>query len=169
MNVVPVVFSSEKALERHISDHTEAIFGERIHWHASERKLPGDAGLWVFADLVGSDAQKTPVIVEVKLLRPESERKYDLAREAIGQVLHYAYAYLSKRVNLPPMLLFDIATASENVPSDDALKSGLSNDLRLFIVGEAFSQPVENMCRMLRAFGINIEHLYVNPKGEPPP
>lgn len=156
------VFSSEKELERHITDHTEAIFGERIRWHASERKLPGDAGLWMFADLVGADEQKTPVIVEVKLLRPQSERKYDLAREAIGQVLHYAYAYISKTVNLPPMLLFEKATAAENEPSDDALKSGLSSDIRLFIVGEAFSQPVENMCRMLRAFGINIEHLSVN-------
>ena len=158
------VFSTEKELEDYIREHTDEIFGEPIHWHASERKLPGDAGLWVFADLVGEDDEKSAVIVEVKLLRPWSERKYDLAREAIGQVLHYAYAYIYKTVNLQQMLLFEKSTAfdSESQPSDEALKSGLSNDLRLFIVGEAFSQPVENMCRMLRTFGINIEHLCVN-------
>lgn len=148
-------FKDEKELEDYIRNHTVEIFGERICWDDSKRKFPGEytevTGRLIKADLVGTDGEKAHIIVEVKLLRPTSEQKYDRAREAVGQVLHYTYAYISDMLKNP---------------SDTALRKVTEGVMRLFIVGEDFSQPVENICRMLRAFGINIEHLYVN-KGEP--
>lgn len=149
-----LVFSNETALEDYIRDHTTEIFGEVIHWNDARRELPGEytpeTGKPIKADLVGTDEKKAHLIVEVKLLRPTTEQKYDRAREAVGQVLHYTYAYLARDTRSDA----DVRYLTEHV-------------MRLFIVGEAFSQPVENMCRLLRAFGFNIQHLYVNKQGEP--
>ena len=158
-----IVFNNEKQLERYIRDHTREIFGEQIWWIDDYKSLPGESGHPIIADLAGQgedDGSMYHVIAEVKLLRPRSERKYDLAREAVGQVLHYAYAYISDRSH----------TTGSKVPvspSDDLMRFQLSDMLRLFIVGEEFSQPVGNICRILRVFGINIQHRYVN-QGDTP-
>ena len=155
-------FTSESDLVSYIRRNTRSIFGEAIQWQDDMRKLPGDraAGTWIYADLVGKDTNNKTVIAEVKLLRPTSERKYDLAREAVGQVLHYAHAYVYYQVNTNqrprgsnPFVIIH--------PSTKQFRVQLHNT-RLFVVSEDASQPVQDICQVLSAYDINIEHLYVN-------
>ena len=154
-----IKFTSESELVLYIRNHTYEIFGEYIHWDDSLKELPGEGSGNISADLVGVKDNET-FIVEVKLLRPWSARIYDLAREAVGQVLHYAYAYVYDQVTTRhrsssgnPFAVID--------PSGKQLRVQLHNT-QLFVVGEAFSQPVENICQLLRTYGINIRHLSVN-------
>ena len=125
---MPIVhFQNEKELEDYIREHSTEIFGEEIHWDDSRIELPGEytevTGKPIKADLVGMDEEEAHLIVEVKLLRPTSPQKYDRAREAVGQVLHYTSAYISKAMNNP---------------SDTALRKVSEHVMRLFIVGEDF-------------------------------
>lgn len=150
-------FTTEKDLESYIRNNTLEIFGEDIEWHDSWRNLPGDSGSSIRADLVGK-GNNYDVIAEVKLLRPHSDRKYDLAREAVGQVLHYAFAFTQKLVETSPLLSFHKPNIVKDVIAEE---KALSYNLRLFIVGEEFSQPVENICQLLRAYGIDITHIYI--------
>lgn len=158
------VFNNEKELARYIRDHTTEIFGAEIRWKDDLRNLPGGSGR-IFADLVGVDENQTAIIVEVKLLQPRSDRRDNYrnnsARQAVGQVLHYASGYIYEAVNAFPQ---HVNRRSDVDPTDEDLNQ---TPLRLFIVGDAFSQPVENMCQFLRAYGINIQHLSVNKQGDP--
>ena len=147
-------FTTEKELEDWLRKHSLEVFGEEIRWIDALKHLPGESGHDIVTGLVGEDAKSNTVIVVVKLLRPKSDRKYDLACESVGQVLHYAYASIYALVN-PVQREVGID------PSDAALRTVSDYFLRLFIVGEEFSQPLENMCRLLRAYGINICHRFV--------
>ena len=147
-------FETEKELENYIRAHPLKVFGEEIRWIDSLKNLTGESGHDVVADLVGEDTNNKIVVVEVKLLQPNSGRKYDRARESVGQVLHYAYAYI-----------YDLLNSMQREvpidPPDAGLRLISENCIRLFIVGEEFSQPVENICRLLRAYDINIHHLSI--------
>ena len=116
--------------------------------------LTGESGHNVVADLIGTDTNDKTVIVEVKLLQPNGPHKYDRARESVGQVLHYAYAYIYDLLN-------SIKREEPTAPPDPGLRPISEHFIRVFIVGEEFSQPVENICRLLRAYDINIHHLFV--------
>lgn len=153
-------FPDEKTLKRHIRDHTDEIFPEVIEWYDNP-KLPGEYYSDIEPDLMGEDADHNWVIVEVKLLGVDKTRsRYDAGREAVGQVLHYAAAAVSDAVKQ------DTATRGNPFREVDLKDEDFTDRLssfRLFVVCERHSKPIENMCQLLRAFGINIEHLSVNP------
>ena len=143
----PYDFDNEKELEKYIRENTSVVFGEEIQWKDSWQQLPGENGT-MRADLVGETADSL-VIVEVKMLKND-HTYYDQARESIGQVLHYLYATIYQVANYP----------NQREPTEEELKK-FTLVHRLFIVGARYSRTVENMCELLRAHGINIQHLSV--------
>ena len=137
-------FSSEQELKKYIKDCTSEIFGEDITWFRTN--LPGENGQ-IQPDLIGRDVNNKPVIVEVKPFHPRrGANQYYKPREAVGQVLHYATAYIQKRLTDPRDL------------SNEQLTDELKN-VRLFILGDVYSEPVEKMCHLLQAHGINIVYI----------
>ena len=143
----PYDFSHHRELQKYVRENTAVVFGEEIQWRDSWQQLPGENGT-MRADLVG-EAADSLVIVEVKILKDDNTY-YDQARESIGQVLHYLYASIYESVN----------DGNQTEPTKKQLKEfDLAH--HLFIVGARYSRTVENMCKFLRAHGINIQHLSV--------
>ena len=137
-------FSNEKELKEYIEDNTCEIFDEDIAW--LEMNFPGESGQ-IRPDLIGRDANGKLVIVEVKpFWHKRGANQYDKPRTAIGQVLHYATAYVQKALTDPRNL------------SNEQLTDTLKN-VRLVIVGDEYSEPVEKMCALLNAHGINIVYI----------
>lgn len=139
-------FDTEADLESWIKENPIIVFNEKIEWLGSQVRL--DKG--ISPDLVGVDSNGNFVIVEVKLGEPD--------RDAVAQILDYA-VYLTCLPNPNDMK----AQAFNAFFSKD----GLDNELRLFIVSELVSQPVERICQYLQAHGINIQHLSVGDSIEP--
>ena len=120
-----------------IEENTHLVFREEIEWQSLSLASMRSAS--ITPDLVGTDSQGDPVIVEVKFkfdfpgdtnhLRSDPEHK------SIGQILQYASTYM--RVN-PSTLI-----------------------LRLFIVSIDFSPDVAYVCKILRSKGIDIEHIAI--------
>ena len=145
-------FDSERALKNWIRDNSHLVFGEEIRWIASPT-LMGENGNPMPPDLIGRDANGKIVIVEVKLefdLGDSPSNRYDLPRKSVGQVLHYAHAYMR-----------GITDRHDLEFTDDMMRISSEYVMRLFIVSKDFSQTVENICSFLRAHGINIQHLNV--------
>ena len=127
----------DKLLKPWIQGNTYLVFGEKIDWQSvsltSMRDVP------ITPDLVGTDSQGHPVIIEVKFkfdfpgdtnhLRSDPEHK------SISQTLQYALAY--KRI-YPSVV----------IP-------------RLFIVSIDFSPDVEDICQFLCSKDIDIKHIAI--------
>lgn len=136
-------FQNEQACKDYILKNSDEVFGEKIHWVSMN--LPGELGR-ITPDLVGYDGNDNLVIVEVKRFnpKPSNANAYDKPRGAIGQVIHYAVAYVEEQSAEDPRVL-----------STDRFREILKK-VRLFIVGEAYLQSVEKMCALLEVYGIHI-------------
>ena len=145
---MPIVhFKNETELVKHIKDHTVEIFGEPICFDDPPKQPTTETGyMGNSIDLTGKDKKGNLVCVEVKLLKYKTDAWTERFHKAVGQLLHYTHC-------------FCYPYGKSDEPSEDIKRK--MKELRLFIVCEAFSPPVENMCRLLRAFGFNIQHLYV--------
>ena len=125
-----------------IKKNTTKIFREVIHWDTQHP--PGNTRA-IRADLTGTDGSNR-VIVEVKVFDGKPSR-YDKPRQAVGQILHYATAYLERNLQTDPCDL-----------SDKQLKTGLKK-VRLFIVSDVYEPTVEKICALLKAHGITIRYI----------
>ena len=134
-----------RTLLKKIETEAHEIFEENIRW--LNENLPGENGQ-IRPDLIGVDANGNYVIVEVKSFDhiPQLSQYYK-PREAVGQVLHYATAYVQKYLKCDPR---DV--------SDKQLIDEVTN-VRMFIVGDVYSEAVEKMCKFLKAHGININYI----------
>ena len=150
---MPIVhFQNEKELEDYIREHSTEIFCEPICFDNPPKRSTLETGyMGKSFDLTGKDKKGTLVCVEVKWLKYKSCGWTDRFHKAVGQLLHYTHC-------------FCYPYGKSDEPSEDIKRK--IKELRLFIVCEAFSPPVENICRMLRAFGFNIKHLSVNKQGD---
>lgn len=126
-----------------IKKNATSIFREVIHWENIQ--LPGEARNMP-VDLTGIDAKGNRVIVEVKPFDGKPSR-YDKPREAVGQILHYATAYLQRDLQADPRDL-----------SEKQLREGLKK-IRLFIVSDVYEPTVEKICTLLKAHGITITYI----------
>lgn len=129
-----------RLLKPWITENTPLVFGEKIKWKSVKSVgLRSMQGTPIIPDLVGTDSQGHPVIVEVKFkFNFPSDKDYlrrDVEKRAIGQILLYACAYM--RDNLSTQIL------------------------RLFIVSIDFSEDVEYVCEILRSKGFDICYLAV--------
>ena len=142
---------TEDELVKLIKENPLEVFGEEITWTPRNVVLREEQGGQLRPDIVGRDSQDRTVIVEVKKKtlskksEPNDPRNKQVAAEAVGQILHYASAYIRRN--------------SETTQSDDFLKNE-SEKLRLFIVIQEPSlrvlQRVSKPCKFLRSHGINI-------------
>ena len=140
------LFANEAALKKYIMENTDEVFDEKIRLVAMN--LPGETGR-ITPDLVGYDVNGNLVIVEVKLFDPSPRHgsQYYKPREAIGQMIHYAVAYVQEKIADDPRFL-----------SADRFQEILKK-VHLFIIGDVYSESVEKMCSLLDAYGINITYL----------
>ena len=113
------------------------MFDRKIDWQTVE--LRSMRGAIIKPDLVGTDPDGCPVIVEVKFkFEFQGDKKYlrrDREDRSIGQILMYACAYRRKH------------------PS--------TQKPRLFIVSIDFSEDVECVCKFLRSKDIDIKHIAI--------
>jgi hypothetical protein len=127
----------EILLKPWIRDNTGLVFGEQIYWRYE--KLRSMRNTSITPDLVGTDSQGQPVIVEVKFkfeFQGDSNHiRTDPEKMSIGQILLYACAYRRK------------------YPSTQIL--------RLFVISIDFSPDVECVCKFLSSKGINIDHISI--------
>lgn len=126
--------------ENRLLARVKAYFGNEVEW-CDDTKLVSARGTMLKPDLVGKDSNGLHVIVEIKnnpsaTAKDHATNKRDGERESIGQILDYATAYMEQ--------------------NDVSIK-----DLRLFIIGDYFSETVDKICQFLRDQGINIEHKYI--------
>lgn len=147
---------SEKDLIELIKNNTLEVFGEKITWTKKQVTIKeGDNRL--LPDIFGIDTEGRIVIVEVKA---KVYNKANLeganvqsAGEAVGQILHYASAYIRDTR--------DDLFQRENLPNagDDLLRVGIEK-LRLFIVIQDPSLKTLHRactpCELLRAHGVDI-------------
>lgn len=126
------------SLLREVENNANEIFNEDIHW--VEMNIPGEDRP-IRPDMAGYDANGRCVIVELK---PFGYNDYDAPRTAMGQILHYATAYLEKHLKDDPRNL-----------SSEQLIEGLKS-VRLFIISDRHSNPTEKMCALLETHDINI-------------
>ena len=138
-------FAKEKELEAYIQENTRDVFGEEIRWQSMS--LPGEDRP-IRPDLIGHDTHGSLVIAEVKVVRGSTAaNQYDKPRQVIGQMIHYAVAYVQEHCKDDPRDL-----SVEHVR--DALKN-----VRFFIVTETLHYSLEKMCYFLQAYGLNIRYL----------
>lgn len=139
-------FENEQACQDYILKNSHEVFGEKMRWVSMN--FPGETSR-ITPDLVGYDVNDNLVIVEVKRFdpKPSNANAYNRPREAIGQVIHYAVAYVEEQIADDPRFL-----------STDRFQEILKK-VRLFIVGECYSHSVEKMCSLLNVYGINITYL----------
>lgn len=134
-----------------IKENPFEVFGEEITWTPRNVLLREEQYGRLHPDIVGRDTQDRIVIVEVKRRAlkktgiPNDAGNILNAGEAVGEILHYASAYIRQD--------------SKGTLSDDFLKNE-SEKLRLFIVIQEPSlrvlQRVSKPCEFLRLHGINI-------------
>ena len=134
-----------------VKENPFEVLGEEITWTLRNIVLEEESYGQLRPDIVGRDSQNRIVIVEVKrraLHRtgmPNDAGNKLSAGEAVGEILHYASAYIREH--------------SEAPLSDDLLKDE-SKKLRLFIVIQEPSlrvlQRASKPCEFLRLYGINI-------------
>lgn len=148
--LTPSDFENEKELEDYVRENSSIIFGEKIEWIDSWKQIYGKRSYPMTVDLFGRNTSNEWIIVEVKMLKNDATR-YDRAREAIGQVLHYLYTSIYDLMN-------SVDRATPIDPTEEQLKTLSYTLYRLFIVSAYHSPDVENMCRLLRAYGIDIEY-----------
>lgn len=124
-----------------IRKNATSIFGEFIHWDTIHP--PGERNKMPI-DLTGIDAKGNRVVVKVK---PFGFGEYDTPRQAVGQILHYATAYLQRDMQADP----------RDLP-EQQLREGLKK-IRLFIVSNRYSPVVEKICALLKAYGLTITYI----------
>ena len=142
-------FENERDLKKYVYENSDEIFGKPIRWR-SDTNLPGE-NRSIRADLIGDDADANTVIVEVKRLGAAEANQYDKPRAAIGQILHYATAYVQH--HLKGDNLYDFS----NKEVRDAVKN-----VRLFIVTPELHYSIVKMCDFLEAYGITISYIALN-------
>ena len=127
----------DKLLKPWIQRNTSLVFGEEIDWQSVS--LTGMRGVSIIPDLVGTDSQGHPVIVEVKFKfdfpGDTNQLRSDPEHKSIGQTLQYARAY--KRI-YPSVVM-----------------------PRLFIVSIDFSPDVDDICQFLCSKDIDIKHIAI--------
>ena len=129
-----------RLLKPWIKENTSLVFGEKICWKSVKSVgLRSMQGTPIIPDLIGTDAQGHPIIVEIKFkFNFPSDKDYlrrDVEKRAIGQILSYACAYMRDN------------------PS--------TRILRLFIVSIDFSEDVEYICEILRSKGFDLQHIAI--------
>ncbi len=140
------VFNSEKELKNFVKSNSSQLFGDNIEW--LDPNMVGEYGRKIRPDLLGKyeSGDELFLIVEVKLVSKAIERSdmnpYGPMRLSIGQCLHYFHA--SRQL-------------IGSFEFDDQSFKNLSKFINLFIVTDVYAEPVENMCRVLRAHGIQIK------------
>lgn len=115
--------NTEPELTDWIQKNALLIFGEELEWYT----LPN-----FNADLLGTDKNGNPVIIEVKKWTDSSANRNIQEYVSIGQILHYANSFQKQQPNA---------------------------DIRLFIIADYLSEKVEASCEYLRLHGFNIQHL----------
>lgn len=91
---------TEDELVKLIKENPLEVFGEEITWDPGNVVLKEEQGGQLYPDIVGRDSQDRTVIVEVKKKtlskkgEPNDPRNKQVAAEAVGQILHYASAYI---------------------------------------------------------------------------
>ncbi len=140
------VFNSEKELKNFVKNNSSLLFGDNIEW--LDPNMTGEYGRKIRPDLLGryKSGDELFLIVEVKLVSKAIERSdrnpYDPMRLSIGQCLHYFHA--SRQL-------------IGSFEFDEQSFKNLSRFINLFIVTDVCAEPIENMCRVLRAHGIEIK------------
>ena len=135
--ITPSDSREDKLLKPWIQGNAYLVFGEKIDWQSVS--LTSMRGAPITPDLVGTDSQGHPVIIEVKFkfdfpgdtnhLRRDDEYK------ALGQILQYDRAYQRQYL-------------STQIP-------------RLFIVSIDFSPDVEDICQFLCSKDIDIKYIAI--------
>lgn len=144
-------FANETDLKAYIRENSDDIFREEIRWVG--KNLPGETSR-LSPDFIGYDANGNLVIVEAKLVAPQTSsprNQYAKPRESVGQILHYAAACAGERLHADHLCDFGAEAVR------DAVK-----DVRFFIVTETLHYALEKMCHFLWAYGINIEYRAVD-------
>lgn len=147
-------FRKESHFRKYIRRNPSIIFGnEKIQW--IDTNLPGETGNDMNADLMFRDSNNREVIIEVKLvekaMRSKKQHTYQPMRQAVGQIVHYAYGYTKKVCNNFPNI---------HSPPKNVLKHA-SQLARLVIVTDRYAPSIENMCNLLHAHGFDIEYKYL--------
>ncbi len=131
----------DKLLRPWIQGNTHLVFGEEIDWKSESLTSMRDVS--ITPDLVGTDSQGHPVIVEVKFKfdfqGDANQLRSDPEHKSIGQTLQYALAYKKKYKRVYPSVV---------IP-------------RLFIVSIDFSPDVEHICQFLCSKDIDIKHIAI--------
>jgi len=141
----------ETVLKTCIQENTHDVFREEIRW--VNETLPGEDGS-IKPDFIGYDANGNRVIVEVKIVYPQTSsprNQYARARESVGQILHYAAACAEDHLNAQNLLEH----------GEEAIREAVKN-VRFFIVTETLHHALEKMCHFLQAYGINVECIAVD-------
>jgi len=83
-----------------VKDNTQDVFGEKIHWDDSQKKVLGENLREIEIDLIGTDSENRTVIVEVKteFNNDDSTNRRDASHKSVGQVLNYAYAFIRDKL-----------------------------------------------------------------------
>lgn len=85
----------ENELVKLIKENPLELLGEEITWDPENVVLKEEQGGRLHPDIVGRDSQDRTVIVEVKKKTLSNDpRNKQVAAEAVGQILHYASAYI---------------------------------------------------------------------------
>ncbi len=141
------VFNSEKKLKAFVEQARDALFGEDIEW--LDNNLEAEFERPIRPDFLGRYPDGCYAIVELKSVAKYIEDKkrnsYHPMRLVVGQCLHYFHA------------LSEFVEGSTNL-NEDSLEV-LSQTFRIFIVTDVYAQPIENMCRVLRAHGLQIDYI----------
>ena len=141
----------EATLKTYIQENTHDVFSEEIRWVS--KNLPGENSR-LTPDLTGYDVNGNLVIVEVKIVYPQTSsprNQYARARESVGQILHYAAACAEERLNAESLWEY----------GEEAIRDAVKN-VRFFIVTETLHYALEKMCHFLGAYGINVEYRAVD-------
>ena len=148
----PKTFETEEEFEDFIKDGPHYVFGdEKIDWETrpEEKKapLPG-AESNIFPDWIGTDSDGNVVIVDMKVLSGKTEQDRNGILRSVGQMLDYVVGYARKHTSS------DI----ENL-SDASLRDVIKSARLYIVIHPVISPTLEDICRLLRANGINI-HQY---------
>lgn len=139
------MFNSEKQLKSFVEANASELFGEDIIW--IDPNLDAEFVRPIRPDFLGKYEDGQFAIIELKMVSKFMEKgnanSYHPMRIVVGQCLHYFHA------------LAESVEGSTDLP-EEHLKV-LSQIFRIFIVTDVYAEPVENMCRVLRAHGIQIK------------
>ena len=140
-------FKSESELKYLVAQALDTLVSENIDW--LDTNLEAEYVRPIRPDFLGKYEDGCYAIVELKMVSKaieESNRNpYDPMRQVVGQCLHYFHA------------LSEFVEGSKDL-NEDSLKE-VAQIFRIFIVTDVYAEPIENMCKLLRAHGFQINYI----------